>query len=144
VDFSKEYNYVLVGPGCSGKSYIYNRYSNRTKKFNELKPDNPFFAEPSGKLSYLSPNASLALFVAKLLSCICPIMVIVCKCDMMVLRRRLTDRLYRRIRRRKYENNDYYRFHMEIFAKNYMYDYKYLLTCLDYSLIPYKVEDTTG
>ena len=140
MDFLKEHNYVLVGPGASGKSHIYNSYPNRTKKFSDIKPDSDFFTTPSGRLSYLSPNADIYKFIEKVKNC--PILVVVCRCNMKILRRRLTDRLFRRIR--KYENNDYYRLHMAIFARNYMYDYNQLFRTLNAHGITYCIEDTAG
>lgn len=137
--FSSEYNYVLVGPGASGKSRLHGAAPNRVPKLDTLPPVSVFFKEPQGFVSYCSINFGIERLVNLVRGK--PICVVICRCGMVALRRRLTDRLYKRIR--KYRNDAHFREAMDIFVKNYTYDYDALVQCLTDAKIPYR-EVCTG
>ena len=131
----KKYNYILIGAGASGKTTFYNKQEKQVVKLDKLSNDDDFFAKPVGAYSYCSVNYSLKLLVKRIKNR--PIKVIVCFCDKKTLRRRLTDRLYKRIK--KYKNDDHFRKAMGIFVKNYTYDYSKMYSFLEKNDIPYEV-----
>lgn len=131
----KKYNYILIGAGASGKTTFYNKQEKKVVKLDKLSDEDDFFATPIGAYSYCSVNYSLELLVERVKDK--PIKIMVCYCDKKTLRRRLTDRLYKRIK--KYKNDDHYRQAMDIFVKNYNYDYPKMYSFLQENNIPYEV-----
>ena len=136
LDYSKEYNYIVVGPGASGKSYLCAKLWTVAEKLDDI--DDAFFNMPNGAIAYCSINYSTNRLIGKVKGK--QIVVIVCLCDMKVLRGRLTDRLYKRIK--KYKNDSYFREAMKIFVENYTYDYSLLFDALKQHNIQYQVVKT--
>ena len=145
MDFSKKFNYVLIGPGSSGKSFFHNKLPNKIRAAKLDKIGKTFFTTPTGLVSYCSINylpwPTMDRFVSNCSGR--PIKAIVCECPIKILRRRLTDRFFNRLPGYK-KNDDYFRRAMSIFSENYNFDYSHLFEVLKSSNISYHILDTNG
>ena len=139
MDYSKKYNYILVGPGASGKTTFYDKQKIRVPKLDKLKDTDHFFTKPRGAFSYCSINYPIETLIERIKGK--PVEVVVCHCKRNELERRLTDRLFKRIK--KYKNDGHFRQAMGIFARNYLYNYDGLYNSLISSRTTFKIKDTT-
>jgi hypothetical protein len=127
-----------VGPGASGKSFLYAKVKNKAPKFDRLDPQDAFFMKPSGAVSYCSVNYPLEKLIVLVQNTL--VQILVCRCAPKTHKKRLTDRLFKRMK--KYKNDDFYRQAMDIFVKNYTYDYDALLQKLHENNISYMMIKT--